>query len=65
MIALFSTLALTLCAPGPRDNCVVDGDTFWRAGEKIRLADIATPEIEGKPTAPHRAVASAIGSNRP
>ncbi|MBA3351744.1 MAG: thermonuclease family protein, partial [Blastocatellia bacterium] len=26
-------------------NCVVDGDTFWHAGEKIRIADINTPEI--------------------
>lgn len=38
-------LALTICAPGPRDNCVVDGDTFWLAGEKVRIADIDTPEI--------------------
>lgn len=41
-----STLAV--CAPGPRDNCVVDGDTIWWAGEKIRLADIDTPEMRGK-----------------
>lgn len=27
-----------------RANCVVDGDTFWLAGEKIRIADIDTPE---------------------
>jgi endonuclease YncB( thermonuclease family) len=44
---LLATL-LAICAPGPRDNCVVDGDTFWLAGEKIRLADIDTPEINGK-----------------
>jgi len=25
-------------------NCVIDGDTFWYAGEKIRIADINTPE---------------------
>lgn len=25
-------------------NCVVDGDTFWFAGEKYRIADIDTPE---------------------
>ncbi|MXP41854.1 thermonuclease family protein [Altererythrobacter soli] len=31
-----------------RENCVVDGDTFWSAGEKIRIADIDTPEINGK-----------------
>ena len=33
-----------LCGGGPRTNCVVDGDTFWMAGEKIRIADIDTPE---------------------
>lgn len=41
ILALF----LTLCAPGPRDNCVVDGDTAWIAGEKIRFADLNAPEI--------------------
>lgn len=44
---LAAALALTLCAPGPRDNCVVDGDTFWLAGEKIRIADIDAPEVHG------------------
>lgn len=33
-----------LCAPGPRVTCVVDGDTFWLDGLKIRIADINTPE---------------------
>lgn len=33
-----------ICAPGPRNTCVVDGDTFWLAGEKIRIADINAPE---------------------
>ncbi|WP_081716400.1 thermonuclease family protein [Asticcacaulis sp. AC460] len=28
-----------------RENCVVDGDTFWLHGEKIRIADIDAPEI--------------------
>lgn len=28
-----------------RRTCVVDGDTFWLDGRKIRLADIDTPEI--------------------
>lgn len=31
-----------------RRTCVVDGDTFWLDGRKIRVADIDTPEI-GKP----------------
>lgn len=33
-----------ICAPGPRVTCVVDGDTFWLDGTKIRIADINTPE---------------------
>nr|WP_237438267.1 thermonuclease family protein [Alteraurantiacibacter buctensis] len=28
-----------------RRTCVVDGDTFWLEGVKIRIADIDTPEI--------------------
>jgi micrococcal nuclease len=28
-----------------RRTCVIDGDTFWLEGEKIRIADIDTPEI--------------------
>jgi endonuclease YncB( thermonuclease family) len=33
-----------LCNGPVRINCVVDGDTFWYRGEKIRIADINTPE---------------------
>jgi micrococcal nuclease len=36
--------AFALCAAGPRTTCVVDGDTFWLGGEKIRIADINAPE---------------------
>lgn len=28
-------------------DCVVDGDTFWMEGTKIRIADIDTPETHG------------------
>jgi endonuclease YncB( thermonuclease family) len=28
-----------------RRTCVVDGDTFWFEGQKIRIADIDTPEV--------------------
>lgn len=35
----------SICGGGARVNCVVDGDTFWYAGEKIRVADINTPEV--------------------
>ncbi|WP_442623384.1 thermonuclease family protein [Parasphingopyxis sp.] len=34
-----------ICGSGRRVNCVVDGDTFWMAGEKIRILDIDTPEL--------------------
>src|SRR3546814_149859 len=33
-----------LCSAGGGRDCVVDGDTFWFAGEKYRIADIDTPE---------------------
>jgi endonuclease YncB( thermonuclease family) len=36
--------AFDLCHSGGGTNCVVDGDTFWMAGVKIRIADIDTPE---------------------
>jgi endonuclease YncB( thermonuclease family) len=36
------------CYSGLRINCVVDGDTVWVAGEKIRLQSIDAPEIDGK-----------------
>lgn len=32
------------CGFGARAACVIDGDTFWYRGEKIRIADINTPE---------------------
>lgn len=42
---LLSAAALfTLCTSTPRETCVVDGDTFWLAGEKVRMADINAPE---------------------
>lgn len=37
----------TLCHIGGGTNCVVDGDTIWLDGEKIRVADIDTPETHG------------------
>ncbi|MCM2435784.1 thermonuclease family protein [Agrobacterium rosae] len=37
--------AFSTCESGQRVNCVVDGDTFWFRGEKIRIADIDTPEL--------------------
>ncbi|WP_245447658.1 thermonuclease family protein [Nitratireductor sp. OM-1] len=37
-----------LCGTGERYNCVVDGDTVWIDGEKLRLADIDAPETGGR-----------------
>jgi endonuclease YncB( thermonuclease family) len=34
-----------ICYGPARRNCVVDGDTFWYEGRKIRISDINTPEI--------------------
>jgi micrococcal nuclease len=32
------------CHTGGGKNCVVDGDTIWLGGQKIRVADIDAPE---------------------
>lgn len=34
----------SLCHTGGGIDCVVDGDTFWLSGQRIRIADIDTPE---------------------
>tara|TARA_R110000824_G_scaffold715_3_gene4483 strand:+ start:13738 stop:14208 length:471 start_codon:yes stop_codon:yes gene_type:complete len=34
-----------ICFGAHRYTCVVDGDTIWFEGRKIRIADINTPEI--------------------
>ena len=38
------TASFPLCGSGTRYTCVVDGDTVWLRGEKIRLALIDAPE---------------------
>ncbi|MEP7350856.1 MAG: thermonuclease family protein [Sphingorhabdus sp.] len=38
------SMSFNRCHIGGGYNCVVDGDTIWLAGEKIRIADIDTPE---------------------
>ncbi|TCM51099.1 nuclease-like protein [Rhizobium sp. PP-F2F-G48] len=35
----------SLCFGPVRVNCVIDGNTFWFKGEKVRIADIEAPEI--------------------
>lgn len=42
LLMLAATFALW--AEGPRTTCVVDGDTFWLQGNKVRIADINAPE---------------------
>lgn len=37
--------AFALCEGPGRVTCVVDGDTFWYRGVKIRIADINAPEV--------------------
>lgn len=37
--------AFSFCGGDRRVDCVIDGDTFWFQGEKIRIADIDTPEL--------------------
>jgi micrococcal nuclease len=44
----------TLCAEPPRITCVVNGDTFWLNGEKVRLADINAPETSSAGCAAER-----------
>jgi micrococcal nuclease len=38
------TASFGFCHSGGGTNCVVDGDTIWYQGTKIRIADIDTPE---------------------
>jgi endonuclease YncB( thermonuclease family) len=38
------TTEFGLCHEGGGRNCVVDGDTVWIAGEKVRIAGIDAPE---------------------
>jgi micrococcal nuclease len=42
------------CGATARVTCVVDGDTFWYRGAKIRMADINTPEVS-RPACPREA----------
>ena len=44
------------CSGPARYTCVVDGDTLWVEGTKIRLADINTPEISRPDCAEERAL---------
>lgn len=49
LLTLSAAALIAVCpATGPRHHCVVDGDTFWWNGEKIRIADIDAPELHGR-----------------
>ncbi|WP_299592640.1 thermonuclease family protein [uncultured Tateyamaria sp.] len=46
---LAQELTWRLCLPDERRvTCVVDGDTLWYEGTKIRLIGIDTPEVQGR-----------------
>jgi endonuclease YncB( thermonuclease family) len=38
-------VTFAMCGTSTRENCVVDGDTFYFRGDKIRVADIDAPEM--------------------
>lgn len=40
-----AAVRFTFCGGAGMVDCVVDGDTFRLSGEKIRIADIDTPEL--------------------
>jgi endonuclease YncB( thermonuclease family) len=49
ILSALAAAALAICPPsGARHHCVVDGDTLWWQGEKIRIAEIDTPELRGR-----------------
>ena len=54
-LSILLAASFTLCTAAPRVTCVVDGDTFWLDGEKVRIADIDTPETHSPACASERA----------
>lgn len=51
-----------LCGPGSGTNCVIDGNTFWQDGMRIRLADIDVPDADAArcPSEKQKAVAAKL-----
>lgn len=47
LVSAGHTTAMPICGSGKRINCVVDGDTIWVRGEKIRLEGFNAPEMNG------------------
>ncbi len=56
--APLANAVFSLCHIGGGTNCVVDGDTFWMDGLKIRVADIDAPETHS----PRCAAEAALGN---
>lgn len=48
MILIALAIAACPAPPATRHHCVHDGDTVWWEGEKIRIAEIDTPELNGR-----------------
>ena len=53
----------SLCSGAIRQTCVIDGDTFWYRGEKVRIADINAPEV-GDPGCAAEAALGARATDR-
>ena len=47
LVSAGHTIAMPICGSGKRINCIVDGDTIWVKGEKIRLEGFNAPEMNG------------------
>lgn len=60
---LLAAATFALCAESPRTTCVVDGDTFWLEGTKVRIADINAPETH-QPGCPAEARQGAAATRR-
>lgn len=55
--------AFARCDGSVRITCVVDGDTFWYRGLKIRIADINAPEL-GHPSCAYEAQLAETATRR-
>ena len=55
-------VSFSRCSGPIRVTCVVDGDTIWLEGEKIRVADINTPEITSPDCPAERALGERAAS---
>ncbi|RDC58972.1 hypothetical protein HME9302_00149 [Alteripontixanthobacter maritimus] len=60
---LLSAARFDRCGRAKRVTCIVDGDTFWFGGTKIRIADIDTPESH-RPSCPAEAALAARATVR-